>query len=116
MYKHLLIVDDHEDILFFLEQGIRQVWPNFIVTTAKNGYEALRHLSQTAVDLMIIDYYMPGMDGLELAKTVRRIAPATRIVMMSSIEPPLIDESQPYDGFLDKPFGISAIQPFLSTC
>lgn len=113
--KHLMIVDDHEDILFFLEQGIRQTWPNIFVTTVKCGPDALQHLKKTTVDMMLIDYKMPGMNGLELAKAVRKIAPKTRIVMMSSIDPPeLKTVSGPYDAYLGKPFGISAIRPLVT--
>lgn len=112
--KHLMIVDDHEDILFFLEQGIRQMWPNIFVTTVKCGPDALQYLKKTTVDMMFIDYKMPGMNGLELAKAVRKIAPETQIVMMSSIAPPELKRmSGPYDAYLDKPFGISAIQPLM---
>lgn len=114
--KHLMIVDDHEDILFFLEQGIRQTWPNFFVTTVKCGQDALQYLKKSTVDMMFIDYKMPGMNGLELAKAVRKIAPKTRIVMMSSVDPPELREtSGPYDVYLDKPFGISAIQPLVTS-
>ena len=113
--KHLMIVDDHEDILFFLEQGIRQTWPNFLVTTAKNAQDALQYLKRNTVDLMLIDYKMPGMNGLELAEYVREIAPRTMIVMMSSVDPPeLKSQPGPFDAYLGKPFGISAIRPLVT--
>ena len=115
--KHLMIVDDHEDILFFLEQGIRQTWPNFSVITMKSGLDALQYLKKAPVDLMLIDYKMPGMNGLELAEAVRKIAPKTRIIMMSSVDPPELKMTTgPYDAYLDKPFGISAIRPLVTAC
>lgn len=110
-----MIVDDHEDILFFLEQGIRQTWPNYLVTTAKNAQDALQYLKRNTVDLMLIDYKMPGMNGLELAEYVRGIAPRTMIVMMSSVDPPeLKSQPGPFDAYLGKPFGISAIRPLVT--
>ena len=110
-----MIVDDHEDILFFLEQGIRQTWPNYLVTTAKNAQDALQYLKRNTVDLMLIDYKMPDMNGLELAECVKQIAPRTTIIMMSSIDPPeLKSQPGPYDAYLDKPFGISAIRPLMA--
>jgi DNA-binding response OmpR family regulator len=115
-YKHVLIVDDNEDILFFLECGIRQTWPQYDVTTATDGLLALERLQKRPVDLMLIDYKLPGMNGLELAETVRQIAPNTRIVMMSANKPvDLEDRMAPLQlaGYIDKPFRVSEIQRFV---
>lgn len=115
--KHLLIVDDQEDLLFFLEQGIRQVWPDYTVITANNGHDALECLQKVSVDLVLVDYHMPGMNGLELAQAVRRLAPNICIVMMSSVNPPEMKNGfRPYNAYLNKPFSISAIQPFVAAC
>jgi DNA-binding response OmpR family regulator len=117
--KHVLIVDDNEDILFFLECGIRQTWPQYEVSTAINGFTALEYLQKQPIDLMLIDYRLPGMNGLELAEMVRRVAPATQIVMMSANKPlDLEDKMAPLQlaGYLDKPFRLSEIQKFVTAC
>lgn len=118
-YKHVLIVDDNEDLLFLLECSIRQSWPYYEVSTAINGFTALERLQKRPVDLMLIDYSLPGMNGLELAETVRQIAPNTCIVMMSANKPiDLEDKMAPLQlaGYIDKPFRVSEIQRFVVLC
>lgn len=66
----VLYVDDERDLLelckIFLEQS-----PEFSVTTAASGGEALGLLSTHQFDAIISDYQMPGMDGIALLKNVR---------------------------------------------
>jgi DNA-binding response OmpR family regulator len=115
--KHILIVDDNEDLLFFLEYGIRQSWPDYNVLTATNSRTALEQLQQQAVDLMLIDYKLPGMNGLDLAQTVRQIAPQIQIVMMSANKPEELEDrvaSLQLAGYVDKPFRVSEIQRFVA--
>ena len=74
----LLIVDDEavvRDSLreWFAEDG----YPVFAVASAR---EALEKLAQEAIDVLLVDIRMPGMDGLELQRKVRVIAPRAAVV------------------------------------
>jgi len=75
----ILIVDDDRDYLelvrgFFEHEGMK-------VHCATSGEEALRKMEKRSFTLMITDLNMPGIDGFELARTARTIAPQMLIVM-----------------------------------
>jgi CheY-like chemotaxis protein len=55
------------------------------VETAESGHEALVLLASHPFDLMITDYKMPTMDGLELIRCVRETYPSIRIVLLSAL-------------------------------
>lgn len=65
----ILVVDDSPVILRMLSLTLRRA--GYTVLTAPNGEEALAWLSQHALDAMIVDLAMPGMDGLTLLRHVR---------------------------------------------
>lgn len=80
----ILIVDDEPDILESLQDLFAADLPEVDVTTAESGQDALDALSQNAHDLVISDYKMPGMDGLELLRRVRQEAPQVPRVLMTA--------------------------------
>lgn len=77
----LLLVDDNKSGLaarlsVLSEQG-------YCVTTATNGEDALEHLPQSQFDLMVTDYRMPRMDGIELIRRVRSLHPGLPVILLS---------------------------------
>lgn len=81
MLKRLLIVDDEPTILkvlarFFIDHG-------FEVETAQGPLAALEQLKQKAFAIILSDYRMPQMSGLEFLKNARQINPQTVRIMMS---------------------------------
>jgi DNA-binding response OmpR family regulator len=65
----VLVVDDHQGLLEFLELALtRRGWE---VITSRNGEEALDKLSHTSPSLILLDMWMPGMDGVELAQFLK---------------------------------------------
>jgi len=70
MQKTILVVDDFENSLFVIGFTIAQ--KGYKVLKAKSGQEALEHLSREAVDLLITDYHMPQMNGLQLVEKIKR--------------------------------------------
>lgn len=108
--KSILIVDDEissTEVLAFIlrEEG-------FQVTVASNGRQALDRLDTAAPDLIITDYMMPVMNGVEMAKAVRRQQRYARlpILMMSGVgEAALRSHGDTYDRFLRKPFDLEAL-------
>ena len=67
--KTILVVDDEPNYLIILGELLRD--EEYEVFTAGGGEEALNIVKQTDLDLIITDMRMPGMDGLELLKTVK---------------------------------------------
>lgn len=82
--KHLaLAVDDSRDVLDAVKATLERGLP-IVVETATSGEEALRLLSQRDYDLILCDYHMPGMTGIDLLRGVRAASPTTLRVMMTT--------------------------------
>ncbi len=81
MEKKVLIVDDEERVL----QSIAGVLEDegFRVTTAKSGEEAIGIFQQEGPDVTLLDIWMPGMDGIEVLKRLKWIAPDCQVIMIS---------------------------------
>ena len=69
MKKKILVVDDEEDILHFLELVLRE--KGYEVATASSGHEALTRAQMVKPDLILLDIMMPQMDGWEVLKLLR---------------------------------------------
>lgn len=83
MYR-VLIVDDELPAQRFLQNIIEQFSKNFqVVGMASSGEQGFQFLEQHAVDLLITDIGMHGMNGIELAQAARTMQPNIRIVIIS---------------------------------
>jgi NarL family two-component system response regulator LiaR len=80
----ILIVDDHEVV----RNGIRaylETLPKFnVVGEAASGEEAIRMAGDLIPDVVLMDLVMPGMDGIETTREVKKISPRTQIVVLTS--------------------------------
>ena len=61
--KFVLVVDDDRDLRYML--SVRLVSAGYIVYEAANGLEALEQMEKHSFDVVLTDYHMPKMDGLE---------------------------------------------------
>ena len=77
----VLIVDDAPDTVEVLSRNLAS--HGFRVTSAASAMEAIGILESTPVDLVITDYRMPGVDGMDLTRHVRENAPDTEVVMIT---------------------------------
>src|SRR5688572_9688679 len=67
---NILLVDDRPDKLLAVETIIAELGQHVI--KARSGQEALRHLLQTDVAVILLDVNMPGLDGFETADLIRQ--------------------------------------------
>lgn len=81
MSASILVVDDEEAIRTSLRSILED--EGYEVSVAANGVEALKIYGTDPPDLMILDIWMPEMDGLETLRRVKEFAPATQIMMIS---------------------------------
>ena len=77
----VLIIDDETDYLETLTKRLRK--RNLKVTGASSGEEALRVLSETPVDVVVLDVRMPGMDGIEALREIKKIDPLLQVIMLT---------------------------------
>lgn len=68
--KHILIVEDEEGIVQFLKQGLEE--EGYLVSAANDGKEGLKLFQNDKFDLLLLDWMLPKMTGLELCKTIRQ--------------------------------------------
>lgn len=71
MSKVILLVDDSRVSRMMVAKIIREKLADCTIIEAGNGEEALANSEGQSIDLMILDYNMPGINGLELAEKLR---------------------------------------------
>lgn len=106
----LLIVDDEPPIRRFLKTALSA--QDYRVDEAGDGEAALEFLKRNAVDLIVLDLGLPGMDGLEVLRRLRGQGAATPVIILSSRD----DEAGKVaaldlgaDDYVSKPFGIEEL-------
>ena len=77
----ILLIDDDASIRMIFQVTLEQA--GYHVLTAEHGKHGLRLLEHQAVDLIIVDIFMPEMDGLELIPLIRKTRPATKMIAIS---------------------------------
>jgi CheY-like chemotaxis protein len=78
----LLCIDDNEDMLDCVKTFLESF--GYTILTAPSGDKGLELASMHAVDVVIVDYLMPKMDGQEVALQMRRLKPRAPIIMLSA--------------------------------
>ncbi|OYT74008.1 MAG: hypothetical protein CFK49_10310, partial [Armatimonadetes bacterium JP3_11] len=108
--RHVLIVDDddlvRETLHFVLEDG------GYRVYAASSGAEALRLLEREPIDIVLSDIFMPGMNGFDLLRQIREVAPNTPVILITgygNIEMAREALKQGASDFITKPYNIHEI-------
>ena len=81
MFPSILIVDDEPSILQSLGGLLSD--EGFGVATAANGYEALKIVDTESPDLVLLDIWMPGIDGIETLKEIKKNNPHIQVIIIS---------------------------------
>jgi CheY-like chemotaxis protein len=96
--KAILFVDDHE-LLARVSCKYLQM-QGYHAEYAYNANEALSKLDGVKFDMLVTDYHMEGMNGLELAKLVRQKAPSLPVIIVTGAAP--VEESKEVDAWVGK--------------
>jgi DNA-binding response OmpR family regulator len=82
MKSNILVVDDEP----VARQSLTDILKleGYIVSAAPNGQAAVEYVRTHAVDLMIVDLKMPGMDGLEVVQVINQISPETEVILLTA--------------------------------
>lgn len=86
MYR-ALIVEDERLMREYLASRLSEIHPDWVAAeTASDGIEAVEKLDRARFDAVITDIRMPGMDGLELARYIRREHAGTDVIILSGYD------------------------------
>ena len=110
MYPAVLIVDDESTIIDSLEGILSD--DGFEVIHAYNGYEALKKIDTYSPDIVLLDIWMPGMDGIDTLKEIKKNHPSLPVVMITghgSIESAVDATKSGAFDFLEKPLSIDKV-------
>jgi CheY-like chemotaxis protein len=113
MKKRILIVDDEESVLFVLKNSLAKLGQEYEVATAVNAFTALEYVQEQSFDLIITDYKMADMDGLQLMEAIRLLRADARIIMMTAYGTENLEaEAQRLDAYryLTKPLEMGAFR------
>jgi len=111
---HILVADDDRGICRLLQEFLRSL--DARITTVGDGIEAIKVLLDDPADLVITDYHMPRLDGVEVLRSVKG-HPSRRpipVLMVSALHQSLRRELEVLrlapDAYFDKPFDGAAVQ------
>ncbi len=112
----ILIVDDYSDIRTCLRTMLEEA--GHVILEAASGHEALQTWNTTKPDLVITDYSMPGMSGVELIDALGQRQPHARGILMSADRDPRdpcqSDHAHTWP-FLQKPFAFRALRQVIDS-
>lgn len=77
----ILVVDDEEEIRKVLSQGL--LAEGYDCMTAESGYDAISIIPKFNPEVVITDYQMPNMDGIELLKFIHKQFRGTRVILLT---------------------------------
>jgi excisionase family DNA binding protein len=80
---HVLVVDDEPSFARLAIRALRGRADRYEVHTAASGFEAGRKVGEQTPDAVLLDLHMPGIDGLEVLKSLKLSAPETPVVLVS---------------------------------
>ncbi len=103
--ESIIVVDDSPDTLEVLHRSIEHM--GFSVNSCESAEEAINLLKENRVDLVITDYHMPFVGGLDLIKHVREFYPNTEVMMITgyaSVEGAVEAIKAGAEEYLAKPF------------
>jgi len=106
----ILVVDDERDICRMISNILKE--EGYKVDKAYDGEQAIRKIKARGYNLMLLDYKLPDIDGINVLKEIRRIEPSLNIIMISAYGSPSIKSTAKKLGayrFLDKPFDLNRL-------
>jgi CheY-like chemotaxis protein len=111
----ILIVDDSKLARIVVSKAVMAIRPGWERIEAGSAAEALELVDRRDVDVVILDYNMPGQNGLELAEELRRRRPDMPIaVATANVQDEIIARARAANAaFVPKPITEETLRPFL---
>jgi len=108
--KHILLVEDDESILFGLQDILES--EGYKISIASNGIDGLKLATEKSIDLLVLDIMLPGMNGLEICKRIKKEKLTLPIIMLtakSSEMDKISGLDYGADDYITKPFSLSEL-------
>ncbi len=117
MTYRVLVVDDSKLARMAVAKALRTLQPDWTRVEATNADEALALVRDSSVDIALLDFNMPGRDGLDLAADLRRLRPTMPVAVISAnTQIEIINRTREIGAtFLPKPLADPALKEFLAT-
>jgi two-component system, OmpR family, copper resistance phosphate regulon response regulator CusR len=106
----ILIVEDERKVANFVKKGLQE--EGYAVDLASNGEDGLSMALATSYDLIILDIYLPKLDGLSALKRIRENKVATPVLLLTvraTIEDKVLGLDSGADDYLTKPFAFEEL-------
>jgi len=116
MQYKVLVVDDSKLARMVMASSFRRLRPDWELVEATGAADALEAVTSAGVDIALIDFNMPGLDGLELAAKIRESKPVMPIALVSAnLQDEIIARARELKAaFIPKPLTDEALGAFLS--
>jgi DNA-binding NarL/FixJ family response regulator len=79
----ILVVEDSALFLRFIISTLQTVPEIQVICSASDGFEAVQRAEELRPDLILLDIGLPGQNGIEAARQIRRVAPESKIIYVS---------------------------------
>ncbi len=116
--QRVLIVDDELSVLTVLKGSLKKLGDSYEIDVAASGEEALAELEERPYDVVVTDYQMEGMNGLQLLDAVQDINSDTRVIMITAYGTRKLEQEarrrEAYT-YLTKPLEISAFRQIIQS-
>ena len=116
MQYKVLVVDDSKLARMVMASAFRRLRPEWELIEAASADDALQTISARPVDIALIDFNMPGTDGLELIAKIREHEPSMPVAIVSAnVQDEIIARARELNAaFVAKPLTDEALGAFLS--
>ncbi len=107
---NILVVDDEEEFATTLAERLRT--RSYRVELAFDGRKAIELVTQQLFEVLLLDMNMPGMHGMEVLRRIRKIAPATQVIVITGYGSQLVKSAAMLCGafeFLQKPLNFGTL-------
>ena len=105
-----LVVDDEKGVVNELKELLEM--RDYKVYSATSGEEALSIMKKENPNIVVLDILMPGMDGIEVLRQIKKTHPKTRVIMLTAVEDEGMKKmttSLGASGYLTKPYSFEEV-------
>lgn len=105
----ILVVDDEKEVTMSLKGFFAALGHEML--TSFDGKDAMQIIDAISLDLVLLDIKMPGIDGIEILKHIRKVRPRTKVIVITAYDKEVKEEVEKIgiDGFFSKPIDLSKL-------